>query len=81
MQHAFDGLTRRKAANLTINGALLNKARAERINLSALLEKALIEELKGRERKKWLEENRESMAAYNAEAGEQGVFSDGVRSF
>jgi antitoxin CcdA len=32
-------------------------------------------------RKRWQEENREAIEAYNKRVEEYGVFSDGVRSF
>jgi antitoxin CcdA len=60
---------------------LLRRARALNINLSATLERALVEELRKQQRECWLEENREAIAAYNADVEKHGVFSDGVRAF
>jgi len=71
----------RKAANLTINADLLRQARALKINLSATLERALVDELRKQRRDRWLEENREAIAAYNEDVAKHGVFSDGVRTF
>jgi len=39
------------------------------------LERALAAEVRARRREKWLEENREAIAAYNARVREHGVFS------
>jgi len=72
---------RRKPANLTINAELLHSARVHKINLSATLEKALVEELRTRQAERWMEDNREAIAAYNADVEKQGVFSDEVRAF
>ncbi len=81
MQSVFDPEAPKKAANLTINSDLLNKARALDINLSATLEHALVEALRTRQRELWLAENRAAMAAYNQHVEAEGVFSDGLRSF
>ena len=65
----------KRATNVSINEGLLEAARALDINLSATLEKALDAEVRARRREKWLDENRESIAAYNAHVAEHGVFS------
>jgi antitoxin CcdA len=77
----YDLSAPRKPANLTINSDLLRYARTQKINLSATLERALIDELRRRQRENWLEVNGEAIAAYNAVVAEQGVFSDSVRAF
>lgn len=71
----------KKAANLSVNADLLNKAREMNINLSATLEQALVETLKKRQRDQWLAENQEAIAAYNDQVEKQGAFSDGSRAF
>ncbi len=81
MPAPYDLSAPRKPANLTINSDLLRYARAQKINLSATLERALIEELRSRRREHWLENNRDAIAAYNADVEKQGVFSDGIRAF
>ncbi|MDP2430486.1 MAG: type II toxin-antitoxin system CcdA family antitoxin [Pseudomonadota bacterium] len=81
MQTAYDLNAPKKAANLSINSDLLSKAREMDINLSSTLEQALAETLKQRQRALWLAENREAIQAYNAQVEENGVFSDGLRSF
>ena len=65
----------KRATNVSINQGLLEEARALEINLSATLEKALEAEVRARRREKWLAENREAIAAYNAHIEEHGVFS------
>jgi antitoxin CcdA len=60
---------------------LLVAAREAGIDLSATLEIALIEKLAAAKRKKWREDNREAIDAYNEHAARHGIFSDGVRFF
>jgi antitoxin CcdA len=71
----------KKPANLSINSDLLKKAREQDINLSTTLEQALTERLRQRQRQRWLADNYEAIAAYNDYVDEQGVFSEGLRSF
>ncbi|MFL6603169.1 MAG: type II toxin-antitoxin system CcdA family antitoxin [Steroidobacteraceae bacterium] len=49
--------------------------------LSAALERALTEELAAAKRKKWREENREAVQAYNEHVEKDGTSSDDVRRF
>ncbi len=77
----YDLTAPKKPANLTINSDLLRHARAQKINLSATLERALVDELRRRQGERWLRDNRDAIAAYNAAVETQGVFSDGVRTF
>jgi antitoxin CcdA len=81
MRQPFDLNAPRKPANLTINADLLQHARVQKINLSATLEKALVEELRRRQRERWMDDNREAIAAYNVEVEKHGVFSDAIRAF
>ena len=71
----------KRAANLSVNAELLDQAKALDINLSATLEQALEAEVRLRKRERWLEENREAIAAYNKHIEEHGIFSDHVRLF
>jgi antitoxin CcdA len=71
----------KSATNVSVRRDLLDAARASGLNLSATLEHALIEELKDAQQRRWREENRESIAAYNDHVTKHGVFSDGGRSF
>ena len=67
--------------NISVRSDLLTAAQEAGIDLSATLEKALIDELAAMKRKKWREDNREAIDAYNEHVAKHGVFSDGVRFF
>jgi antitoxin CcdA len=71
----------KKSANLSIRADLLEEARAYKINLSQTLEAALRVELKREKERRWLEENRAAIDAYNRYVEKHGLFSDRYRSF
>ncbi len=71
----------KRAANLSVSAELLDEAKALEINLSATLERALEEAVRARKRERWLEENREAIAAYNEHVRKHGIWSDGLRGF
>jgi antitoxin CcdA len=73
--------TAKKAANLSIRADLLEEARAYKINLSQTLEAALAAELKKEKERRWLEENRAAIDAYNRYVEKHGLFSDRFRTF
>jgi antitoxin CcdA len=77
----FDSNAPKRSVNLSINGDLLAKAKNMEINLSAALETALTDALRNKQRERWLEDNRQSIDAYNQYVEAHGVFSDGKRSF
>nr|WP_315486193.1 type II toxin-antitoxin system CcdA family antitoxin [uncultured Undibacterium sp.] len=81
MLPTYDENAAKKASNLSINSDLLRQAKALDINLSATLEAALKVKVKELQAQKWLQENQASITAYNESVGEEGVFSDGLRSF
>ncbi len=81
MPAAYNPNAPKRAANLSVNSDLLNKAKEMNINISATLEQALSEALKAKQRDQWLEENRTAIAAYNEHVEAHGVFSDDLRSF
>lgn len=66
---------------LDVNRDLLQKARELGVDLAATLEEALALEVHRRLRETWLEENRESIEAYNELVAQHGVFSTGLRGF
>jgi antitoxin CcdA len=74
-------MTAKKAVNLSIDAELVAEAKATGTNMSALLEKALREELRERRWQKWREENREANEAYNRFVEEHGLLSDEWRNF
>lgn len=71
----------KKATNLSLRADLVEEARALGINLSHTLEVALAAEVKKAKEKRWLEENRAAIEAYNREIAEHGLWSDGLRLF
>ena len=71
----------KKPTNLTINSDLLTKAKELKINISSVLENALAEKVKQTKRDTWLQENSESIVAYNNHISDFGIFSDDVRTF
>ena len=71
----------KKPTNLSLNSDLLKKTRALNINLSATLEQALKEKLRSVETKKWAEENKNAIKAYNDFVDHNGCFSDEFREF
>ena len=77
----YDVSAVKKPTNLSINSDLLAQARAEKLNLSRVLEERLLEILRERGRVAWLERNRTALEAYNQRVEQDGVFSDGLRRF
>lgn len=71
----------KKAANLSVRADLLEEARAYKINLSQTLEAALQAELKKEKERRWREENRAAIEAYNREVARYGLLSDRYRTF
>ena len=71
----------KKAVNLTVDRQLLASAKRHDLNLSAVLEHALVNALKAKEREKWLADNRLGFEAYNGWIEENGVFGDALRTF
>lgn len=81
MQPQHDSRPSKKSVNLSINSALLSEARELKINLSAILETALTEAVRQKQREEWLAKNRAAIAAYNERIETEGAFSDGLRGF
>lgn len=77
----YDTNARKKSTNLSINSDLLRQARESHINLSRALEQKLLEILLEEKRRKWKEDNREAIEAYNRRIKRNGAFSDGLRGF
>lgn len=66
---------------MSIRSDLLAAAREAGVNLSAVLDRALEEEVAEARRRSWREENRAAIAAYNEFVDQNGNFADDVRSF
>jgi antitoxin CcdA len=63
---------RKRSVNLSIDAELLDEAKVGGCNLSALLEKALREELRTHRRETWLERNRAAIEADKAQLERDG---------
>ena len=81
MRRRTTQIVTKRATNISVRSDLLAAAREARVNLSATLERALMEDLAKARRKKWRQENRDAVAAYNEYVERHGMFSDGVRLF
>ncbi len=77
----YDLQAPKKPANLSVNSDLLAKARKQNINLSAIFEIALANQLKLKQRELWLQENAEAIQAYNEFIEDENIFSNGIRNF
>ena len=64
MRRQGSGAIRKRATNVSVRSDLLAAAREAGVDLSATLERALMEELAEEKRKKWRQENRDAIAAY-----------------
>ena len=69
-------VSRKRAVNLFVDVELLEAARRMRINLSETLERRLQKIVRAEREKRWLEENRAAIEAYNRRVAEQGLLSD-----
>lgn len=65
----------KRATNLSVRGDLIDAARAVGVNLSALLERALVEELARLRRLQWRADNAEAVGAYNDHVEQFGTFA------
>ena len=81
MRQIYDINAPKKPANLSVNSDLLNEAKALKINLSATLEAALLNELKAARRELWLTANKEAIDTCNKLADIHGLFADKHRVF
>jgi antitoxin CcdA len=69
-------VVRKRAVNLFVDTELLDAARRLRINLSDTLERRLRTIVRAEQEKRWLEENRGAIEAYNRRVAEHGLLSD-----
>ena len=67
----------KRPVNLSVSAEILGAAREARVNLSALLERALIGELASLRRRRWHEENARAVWAYNEYLASHGTCFDG----
>ncbi|MBV8342445.1 MAG: type II toxin-antitoxin system CcdA family antitoxin [Gammaproteobacteria bacterium] len=73
----MDTSSSRRAVNLKLSAGLLAEGRRARINLSALLERALRGELVEFNRRNWRLENARAIAAYNRHLERYGTCFEG----
>jgi antitoxin CcdA len=71
----------RRGTNLTLDPALVEKARALKINISQASERGLRDAIAKVEAERWREENAEAFAAYNRFVEEQGLPLEKLRLF
>lgn len=71
-----DPPAKKRAVNLFVDVELLEEARRLRINISETLERRLRTIVKAEQERRWLEENREAIEAYNRDVAEYGLLSD-----
>jgi antitoxin CcdA len=67
---------KKRAVNLFVDTELLEGARRLQINLSETLERRLRAIVKAELEKRWLEDNRAAIEAYNRRVAEHGLLSD-----
>ncbi|MEQ4763446.1 type II toxin-antitoxin system CcdA family antitoxin [Klebsiella aerogenes] len=66
----------KKRTNVTISQSLLQEAKENGLNISALLELALDDALRQIRKNRYLRENKAAFASHNAFIEEAGLFSD-----
>lgn len=71
----------KKATNLTLNTKVLEMARELGMNLSQTVDTLLMEEVKRQYWKRWNEENKDAVEAYNARIAKEGLPLAKYRSF
>ena len=77
----FDPESPKKPTNVSLNQDLVRAAKAYGLNLSRIAEIALAEAVRAKARQAWLDDNAESVEAYNARVRARGAFSDALRRF
>ena len=81
MRRVYDRKAPKQATNLSINSDLLKTARESGVNLSAVMEAALVYRVAAAKREAWVRENADAIASYNEFVTENSVYSDSSRSF
>jgi antitoxin CcdA len=66
----------KKPVNLSIDRDLLQQARELKVNLSKALEGRLAEIVREERARRWQEDNREAIEAYNRFVDKHGLFDD-----
>jgi antitoxin CcdA len=69
----------KKATNLSLNAKTLALARELGINLSQTVDELLAKEVTRRAVERWVENNPETVAAYNRRVRDSGLWNDDLR--
>lgn len=64
--------------NVTVRADLIERARQQGLNLSSVLEESLTERLRQADGERWLTENAEAIALYNARIERNGLWHKGL---
>jgi len=75
----FDGP--KKATNLSLDAATIEKAKALGLNLSKVVNELLEKEVRRVYRLKWAERNKTAIEAYNAQVDSEGTFAQQVNDW
>ena len=67
---------KKRAVNLFVDAELLDEARRMRINVSETLERRLRTIVRAEQEKRWLEQNRAAIEAYNQRVATHGLLAD-----
>jgi len=71
----------KRPVNLSLNSDLLRMGKDLGLNLSSVAEAALAQAVQASMADRWLQENADSIQAYNERVEARGAFSDGSRTF
>jgi len=71
----------KRRLNVSVSAGLIERARAEGLNLSSVLEESLTERLRKAEGERWLAENAEAIAHYNARIERDGLWHKGMTPY
>lgn len=74
-------LSPRRATNVTLPETLLHNARELGINLSQACEHGVAQAVAEKRRRRWLEENRDAMEAWNGHVAQHGLPLAAYRQF
>lgn len=76
----MSGAARKQATNLALRADLVQRAKELGLNLSGLLEDAVVRAIREAERTAWLDENEAAFEDANEHMEKHGLFSDDWRS-
>lgn len=72
---------RKAPTNLSLPVELVRRAKAAGLNLSQVVERALVAAIREAEQARWLSENEQAIDQYNAFVERHGAFGDDLRGF